>query len=162
MHRLRMCLAGALLLTATGAAAAENGRGYVSGAFGLAALADLGADSATFQARIDTETSAAGALAVGRYFGDIVRGELELSYTKHDADQVSGAPALGEVTGLGFGGNLLADLHLPNLKITPYVGLGVGLIRADLNAIAGRRLSSRWQQHRALCPSARRCLVRPK
>ncbi|NQV80258.1 MAG: OmpA family protein, partial [Alphaproteobacteria bacterium] len=136
MHRIGMTLAGALLFAATGAAAAEPGRGYVSAAAGLAALADLGADSATFQARIDTENTVAGVLAVGRHFGDIVRGELELSYTKHDADEVSGAPAIGEVTGLGFGGNLLADFNLPTLKITPYVGLGVGFIRADLNAIS--------------------------
>jgi OmpA-OmpF porin, OOP family len=136
MRGIGVALAGAMLLSTAAAGAAEQGRGYVAGAIGLSALQDVDADSNTFLARIDTKTEGSIAVAVGRYFSDWLRGELEFSYASHDADSISGAAGNGDVTGLSFGGNMVVDFHLPDTKITPYAGLGVGMIRVNLDTVS--------------------------
>lgn len=120
---------------ASGPAAADSGTVYISGALGLAAASDIDADSNTFLAPIDLETGHAAQIAIGRHFGEMFRGEIELSHTKHDADQIAGAQATGDVGSLALGGNFLADFHLPS-DLTPYIGLGVGMVRVSLDGIA--------------------------
>lgn len=136
MRGIRVALAGALLLTTATTASAEQGEVYVAGAAGLSALRDVTADSNTFLARIDTDTEGSIAAAVGRYFSDWLRGELEFAYSRYDVDTVSGVAGNGDVTGLSFGGNMIADFHFPAMKLTPYVGLGAGMIRVNLDTVS--------------------------
>jgi OmpA-OmpF porin, OOP family len=135
VYRTGMALGGAFVLMASGAAVADSGTVYISGALGLAAASDINADSNTFLAPIDVETGTAGQIAIGRHFGEMFRGEIELTHTKHDADQIVGTPAAGDVGTLALGGNFLADLDLPS-DLTPYIGLGVGMVRVSLDGVA--------------------------
>ncbi|MEK9944410.1 MAG: outer membrane beta-barrel protein [Alphaproteobacteria bacterium] len=125
---------GAMILASSAAAAADMGSTYVSGAVGVAKTDDIDANSNTFLAPIDAETGRAGLVAIGRHFGEMIRGEIELAHTKHDADQVGGAQASGDIESLTVGGNLLFDFHLSG-AITPYVGLGVGMVRVSLDDV---------------------------
>ena len=135
MHRTGMALVGAVALLASSAAAADSGTVYISGALGLATTSDIDAGSNTFLAPIDVETGYAAQIAVGRHFGEMFRGEIELSRTEHDADQIAGAQATGDVGSLALGGNFLADFHLSS-DLTPYVGVGAGMVRVSLDGIA--------------------------
>lgn len=135
MYRIGIALAGVFVLVSSMAGAADRDGAYVSGAVGFATADDIDADSNTFLAPIDLESGRAGQIAIGRHFGEMLRGEIELSHSMHDADQVAGAQAAGDVTSLALGGNLLADLHLSG-AITPYVGLGVGMVRVSLDGVA--------------------------
>lgn len=134
MYRIGIALVGAMILASSAAAAADMGSTYVSGAVGVAKTDDIDANSNTFLAPIDAETGRAGLVAIGRHFGEMIRGEIELAHTKHDADQVGGAQASGDIESLTVGGNLLFDFHLSG-AITPYVGLGVGMVRVSLDDV---------------------------
>jgi OOP family OmpA-OmpF porin len=122
------------MLVSSAAVAADMGSAYVSGALGMAATDDVDANSNTFLAPIDTETGRAGFVAIGRHFGEMVRGEIELAHTQHDVDQIGGTQASGDVETLALGGNLLFDFHLSG-EITPYVGLGAGMVRVSLDDV---------------------------
>jgi len=134
VYRIGIALVGAMILASSAAAAADMGSTYVSGAVGVAKTDDIDANSNTFLAPIDAETGRAGLVAIGRHFGEMIRGEIELAHTKHDADQVGGAQASGDIESLTVGGNLLFDFHLSG-AITPYVGLGVGMVRVSLDDV---------------------------
>lgn len=135
MKRLCLAVAFAAGLSAPSAVWAE-GTGYVFGAAGISSLRDLDANAATFGASIETERAPSLIVGLGRQFGSVLRGELELSHTSHDVDAVSGAQGSGGVDGLVLGGNLVADLQVPSMPLTPYVGLGTGIIRLSIDSIA--------------------------
>jgi OOP family OmpA-OmpF porin len=117
-----------------GAVAAE-GSSYFTGAIGTSALRNLDADGTTFRARVDTDTAFSGLIGVGRHFGEMLRGEIDLSYTPHDVDKISGAQGSGDVTSWAVGGTLFMDFDIPSLQFTPYVGIGAGVIRVDLDNV---------------------------
>ena len=145
MYRIGIALAGVFVLVSSMAGAADRDGAYVSGAVGFATADDFDADSNTFLAPIDLESGRAGQIAIGRHFGEMLRGEIELSHSMHDADQVAGAQAAGDVGSLALGGNLLADFASLPSAITPYVGsAGVGSGAQNL-AVMGLRRSAKLE-----------------
>ncbi len=132
--RLAFGAALAIWLSAPFAAAAADGV-YLVGAAGGSSLRDLDADAATFSSRIDADTGLSALIGVGRHFGEMFRGELTLTHTGHDVDKVSGAQGSGDVRSLAIGGDLFADFHVPAFQFTPYLGLGAGVIRVDLDSV---------------------------
>ena len=161
MYRIGIALVGAMILASSAAAAADMGSTYVSGAVGVAKTDDIDANSNTFLAPIDAETGRAGLVAIGRHFGEMIRGEIELAHTKHDADQVGGAQASGDIESLTVGGNLLFDFHLSG-AITPYVGLGVGMVRVsldDVTPVGGSTLDDGATGRRGDGATGRRCPI---
>lgn len=130
---LAFALASAALAPAT---AVADGAPYLTGAAGVSSLRDIDANSATFGSRIESDRGPSILIGMGRHFGPILRGEFELAHTKHDVDTISGAQGSGDITSLSLGGNLVADFKIPSLPVTPYVGLGTGIIRVDLDSVA--------------------------
>jgi len=114
---------------------AADGSPYFVGAVGLSDLRDIDADAATFSSRIDAENGHSGLVGVGRHFGEMLRGEFTLTHTRHDVDDVTGAQGSGDVGSWALGGSLFADFDVPAFQFTPYVGLGAGVIRVNLDGI---------------------------
>ena len=141
-------LAAAGTLALTGAASAQQA-GDTYGAIG-AGIA-IGSDEnnfrdtgdavpASFVSAFETDDNVAIYGALGKYFRDDVRGEIELANRTQEIDEIAG-------DGLGFGGfpddGTIGDLSATTLmlnvfkdfnvdaagRLTPYLGLGAGVAR---------------------------------
>ena len=100
---------------------------------------------------LDFDTGYTIGAAVGKSFGDIgngfiLRGEIELSYSEQDIDQIffsgNGPAAEINVGGDFSSTNLLVNglLDLPELGdglFTPYIGAGIGVAFSELDAVYG-------------------------
>jgi len=154
MSLRRSCLTALALIgaSATSSWAAAPAGWYVSGQAGAAWQEDSSAGGAmSFNTESDPGFDVLG--AVGRDLGNGFRVEGEVGYRQIDLSKLSisndggaGAAAgtgslngvtTSNVTGgshvVSFMGNGYYDFHLPNTRLTPYIGGGIGFARVEAN-----------------------------
>lgn len=154
---MRKAVAGAflfagLLIGTTGAGAAdvevdagsapEMSGWYLAVSGGLNKVFDLDYDAdagAPFDTDGDIEFNYGwrGGAAVGMYFSDNLRGEIEFAYSSTDADEVDGENADGSL-------NIFSVLAKIDLALgeffgfwRPYVGVGAGFAHVNIDDIGG-------------------------
>lgn len=103
---------------------------YLAGAAGAHVPDDLESTAPTGVGfEIEHETGLAAAVAIGRYFGDSLRGEIEVSWRKSDSDNVTSfgaaVPVESELTTTAAMVNVYYDVRF-GWPIVPYLGLGIG------------------------------------
>jgi len=153
MSLRRSCLTALAILgvSASSALAADQPGWYVSGQAGAAVQEDSSTSGAM---NLQTGTDPGFALlgAVGRNLGNGFRVEGEVGYRQIDLNNISitndggaGAAsgvgslngAIGTVSGgnhiVSFMGNGFYDFDLPNTKLKPYIGGGIGFARVEAN-----------------------------
>jgi outer membrane protein OmpA-like peptidoglycan-associated protein len=89
------------------------------------------------------EIGYAALISLGYGFGNGVRAEVELSYRENSIDEFNGfglaggtTRDTGRVRNIGLMANALYDFNLgPNSPVIPYVGLGVGVVRENYEAV---------------------------
>ncbi|MEM9838468.1 MAG: OmpA family protein [Pseudomonadota bacterium] len=149
----RVALLAAAGVMALGTASAQDKDGYyISGGLGYAweygendFESDGNAVPTEFDTNIDTDAGFATHGAIGKYFSNGLRGEIEMSYRLVDVDSL---PGDGTASWNGFGsidGNMSAVATMVNVlkdfqvteKLTPYVGAGVGVaqVRFDFDNV---------------------------
>lgn len=143
MRLSRLCVAvGMLALALPFAAAAQSDGPYISGAFGGIQPGDSDIQGNGINAEAEFDPGFVGAAAIGSAFGKW-RAEGEVSYRSADIDDISGAAnSSGDVDGLGLMLNGFYDFK-NETNWTPYVGVGVGTMRLDVdgvNPIGGARV----------------------
>ncbi len=80
------------------------------------------------------DTGFAGLLGAGWAYGNGARAEIELGLRRNDLDSLSGTTAgAGDITGTSGMVNVYYDLNT-GTAFTPYLGAGIGLARASLEA----------------------------
>jgi len=122
-----LCLASAL------PAAAAQGP-YVGIGGGLAIIHDSDTDSVFG----DMEYDLGGGFNVsGGYVFDQMRLEAEFGYNAADIDKTTGAGASGDLAIMSFMVNGLYDMKIA-APVTPFVGLGLGLINGELERNGGK------------------------
>jgi len=103
---------------------------YFAGAAGVHIPDDLEATAPTGVGfELEQEDGLAAAIAVGRYFGAAVRGEIEISWRQSDSENVTSlgvaVPVESELTTTAAMVNVYYDVHF-GWPIVPYLGLGIG------------------------------------
>lgn len=117
-------------------AAAQSEGPYISGGIGGVLPRDSDIDGTGINAEAEYDPGLAGAAAIGTTFGSNWRGEAEFSYRGADIDDVSGAAnSSGDVTGAAVMFNGFYDFNSGS-NWTPYVGVGAGPMRLDVDGAA--------------------------
>jgi OmpA-OmpF porin, OOP family len=151
--KITALVAGAMALgVANHALAGEAGKMYGSLGAGGMQITDIGVNvtesaygaTGTFNGDIAFDAGFAISGAVGRYFTNNIRGELEVGYSKADYDNISGtgtityngttytATGSDDIDGSASMFTGLANAYYDfdtGSGITPYVGAGLGLVR---------------------------------
>jgi outer membrane protein OmpA-like peptidoglycan-associated protein len=135
-------LAKAMVIAAIGAAAllsspmtasADDKGVYVGLGAGVNVFPE---DSDLGSAKADLDWSWATAGSAGYAFGNGLRLEGEIGYRPNDVDSVTGVTGgSGDFETLSFMANLLYDFRRPGWIITPYIGVGIGGARVDLDGV---------------------------
>lgn len=133
--RFAAALVLAATVTASGTTAAQAQDAtpgyYVSGALGLIDVPSATVtDTASRKVKFDNGTM--GALAFGYDYASPWRGEVELSRRAADLKSVSGTNASGELLATSLMANAAYDFDV-NAPVTPYLGLGLGFARVELD-----------------------------
>lgn len=145
----RFCLAvpASVYVVCGGAAIAQSPAGfYVSGAAGLNLDRTSTGKSGRFQ--ILTHPGALGTAAIGYAFGNGLRAELEGDYRSNDLSAINTHRlngrllplhgTAGAARGHAFMANAFYDLSVTwALPFTPYIGVGAGYDRYDLDSATG-------------------------
>lgn len=161
MSLRRSCLTALALIgaSASSALAADPPGWYASGQAGAAWQEESSTHGAmNFQSETDPGFALLG--AVGRNLGNGFRLEGELGYRQIDLDRLSisndggagAAAGVGSVNGitgnvsggnhvLSFMGNGFYDFDLPNTKLKPYIGGGIGFARVEANDVRANNVS---------------------
>jgi OmpA-OmpF porin, OOP family len=155
LRRSSLTALGFLAASASTALAADPPGWYLSGQAGAAWQEDSHTHgSMNFRSDSDAGFGVLG--AVGRTLGNGFRVEGEIGYRQIDLSRISvrddgGAGAAtgigslngittGNVTGgnhvISFMGNAFYDFDLPNTRLKPYLGGGIGFARVEANDIA--------------------------
>ena len=137
MKRFLMFTIFAMVFMVASTVQAADREPYVGGSFGYGIVMDIQDDEDP-----DTEFSLdAGpnfSLIAGFDLGEF-RVEGEIGYFAYDFDEATfsgGSLAVdGDVTGLKFMANGYYDIEMPNSSLTPYVGLGLGVVNSDIELI---------------------------
>lgn len=118
------------LLMANGAFAQADGP-YVGIAGGGNFPRTLELDNAGISSDVDFKNNWAGAVTLGYGLGNGLRVEGELTHRQNDVDSISSATnGTGDLTANSVMANLLYDFW-SDQKLSPYVGVGIGLSRFD-------------------------------
>ena len=130
--------AGALALSSVGASA-QGGfldAPYISVFGGVSFLEDIDTNyNGATGYSVDTDTGFVVGVAVGARVFDMVRGELEFSYSEHDGDQEDAGfigPVNGDIQTAYLLANVWYDFNFDSM-FQPYVGggIGIGFVDAD-------------------------------
>jgi len=120
----------AAFFTASTAQAAD-GKLYVSASGGLSLTNDL--DLPGFNLSFDPGFNVGGAVGydMGRF-----RVEGEIRYHQVDVDAVNGisVPFSADLSALSFMANGYYDVEMANSPLTPYLGVGLGLVSSEISA----------------------------
>jgi len=136
MMRRFIPLAAALLCTVSGAAMAQQTRGYyVGGAVGGSFLQDVSPRGGGADRKAEFNTGYVGLLDGGYGFGNGFRAELEFGYRRNDVDKIFGsATKSGAIGAYSYMVNGLYDFDLSSIGlpsyIVPHVGGGLGAVTA--------------------------------
>ena len=123
----KTALLSAILISSLPTSALADGL-YMSGGLGLTKT-----KSQTISNLPTTfDSGTVGALALGTHLTDAIRLEAELSRRAADVDQVNNTGGTGEAMATGILANMLFDLKT-DTGLTPYLGLGLGLARGELD-----------------------------
>ncbi len=132
MRIVQRLLATAIIgLSASAALAEENGL-YLGAAGGLSIARDSRIVGTGIDSNAEFDNGLAGAGAVGYGFGSGLRAELELGYRENDVDSIGGLAGAGDVSAISTMGNVLFDFDNSS-RFTPYLGVGAGAARVDLD-----------------------------
>ncbi len=148
---LKKALLAATIFAAPAAAFAQPINGlYVGAGAGInyrpdsdATLSIPGSAGPRRSGEVSFDLGYVGVLSLGYGFGNGVRTEVEVSYRENEVDEVSGfglangtTRSSGRVRSLGLMANALYDFDLgPGSFVTPYVGLGAGVVRDDFDGV---------------------------
>lgn len=112
----------------------EKGSYYLS----LGAAASLLADtdiSSGISETVETDTGFGGLAALGYYFTDSLRGELESGYLSNDVDGTDASnSASGDISAIPVMANLIYDINTSG-SLTPFIGAGLGLAMVDFDGV---------------------------
>jgi OOP family OmpA-OmpF porin len=136
---LVMALAAPVAFSGTAAAQdamAMKGPSGLYGSIGLGAAfpmdRDISGSGLSTEAQLDTGYAALAAL--GYRYGNGLRSEVELSYSRSDIDSVGSANAGGDASALAGMVNLLYDVRT-GTAVTPYFGAGLGAARVSYDSV---------------------------
>ena len=129
MKRFLMTMVFAAVFMATSAQAAD-GKLYFSGSVGLSITDDLDFPGINFSFSPGFNVGGALGYDMGRF-----RVEGEIRYSTVDLDEVNGIPSpinvdLSELT---FMANGYYDVEMKNSPLTPYLGVGLGLVSSEID-----------------------------
>ncbi len=111
---------------------------YVGAGAGVSVPLDADAEGPGINTDIEWDSGLVAIAAAGYNFGQAalpgfgLRTELELGWRDHDADAVGSVSSGGAVTAISMMANAVIDL-IPNSRIVPYAGLGVGGAHLDID-----------------------------
>lgn len=130
MKRILLTMIVAAVFMSTSAQAAD-GKLYVSASGGLSLTNDL--DLPGVNISFDPGFNVGGAVGydMGRF-----RVEGEIRYHSADVDAVNGIPVpfSADLSALSFMANGYYDVEMANSPLTPYLGLGLGLVSSEISA----------------------------
>lgn len=106
---------------------------YVGGALGYSMPEDSEVDAESVEFDAELDDALGGLLNLGYAYGNGFRAELEANLRSHDADEVQGVDASGDVDTMGIFLNALYDFDL-GMPVTPYLGAGLGYLDIDADA----------------------------
>jgi opacity protein-like surface antigen len=148
---LKKALLAATILAAPAVATAQPISGiYLGAGAGLnykydsdVTLSIPGSTGAARSGDAKFEIGYVGLISLGYGFGNGVRAEVELSYRENSIDEFGGfglpggtTRDTGRVRQVGLMANALYDFNLgPNSPVIPYVGLGLGVVRENYEAV---------------------------
>lgn len=125
-----LLLAATFLAISSAAAFAEGP--YVAGDLGLSINHDSDITAPGFVGTAEYKMGFGFDLAVGYSFKENIRAEAEFGYRAADVDKFSDGPADSEkLTVLTYMANGYYDFSQFKLPVTPYAGLGLGLINGE-------------------------------
>ena len=130
MKRFLMTMMVAAVFMANSTQAA-NGKVYFAASGGLSLTNDL--DLPGFNLSFDPGFNIGG--AVGYDMGQF-RVEGEIRYHTVDVDSVNGTPVpfSADLSALSFMANGYYDVEMASSPLTPYIGLGIGLVSSEISA----------------------------
>lgn len=143
MKKVLVC--GVVMLSSLALSSSCFAGAYFAGNIGIVAVEDAGITDPLLTAEGLSNVEASFdngvglSLAAGSTITDVIRAEAEFSYRKNDLDSISATylgtsatiPVNGEVESMTLMGNVFADIKT-NSIVTPFVGLGVGYSRVDM------------------------------
>lgn len=137
MYGKTICsIAGAAVMFSLASTANAAEGLYLGGKMGVAVPGGSDFTDSGYTLNVDLDTGIAPALALGYDFGNNLRLEGELSYQKNDINSVEmlgyALSAAGDVTATALGVNGYYDFT-SNGAITPFVTLGLGVARVEVN-----------------------------
>lgn len=132
--RIVLSTAFAFLAVCGAAQAAEDGF-YIGAAAGVNIARDSEFDTIAGQPDASYDTGFTGLASAGYGLGTGLRLEGELGFRGNDIDDVAGVAGSGDVSALTVMGNVLYDIDLGS-RVTPYVGIGVGVARVDFDGVS--------------------------
>jgi opacity protein-like surface antigen len=131
MKRFLITLVVSAVFMTTSAQAATNGKMYFSASGGLSLTDDLEATGVNIS--FDPGFNIGGALGydMGRF-----RVEGEIRYHSVDIDTVNGvsSPISADLSALTFMANGYYDVEMKGSPLTPYLGVGLGLVSSEITA----------------------------
>lgn len=141
----KVLVGGVFLLSSLAVSSSCFAGAYFAGNLGIVAVEDSGITSPAWAAAGISNVEASFdngfglSLAAGSTITDVIRAEAEFSYRKNDLDSLSASylgtsitvPVDGKAESMTLMGNVLADIKT-NSIVTPFVGLGIGYSRADV------------------------------
>ena len=132
-----IALAGTFAFMAGAAMAQSQERTgyYVDGKLGLNIPSDTDLDTGGASNSVQLDNDAAGFLSLGYDYEGLWRGEIELGHRLGGVDEVNGASASGDVDATSLMANVFADFDIGEPLVKPFLGLGIGLARVDVDGV---------------------------
>jgi outer membrane protein OmpA-like peptidoglycan-associated protein len=121
------------MLALSSPAMAQSSSGYYVGAGGgLNLLRDSDINGGSIDTSADFDNGFGAVINGGYGYGNGLRAEVELGYRSNDVDTVGGSNGTGDVSALSLMLNAYYDIST-GTNWTPYVGVGIGGARLDVD-----------------------------